>query len=528
MEKTLDPAIVLVYGSGMTLNSTTPPMESASADSSAVQSQFEAIIADIVWQHSISTHPVQMRLGELLAFPPGPKLLDELRRINASELAPDQRLIYAHLWERCVGWVNDQAAAAAAGFIDAVENPPEARMYTRSGVEIVDEITLDEVAITTGLSTNKAAMRIITGNALAVDGVLADTGAALRAGRISWEVATAFVDATLGLDDDVARAVQHRVLPRSVSVIDAETGAGCWRDRAWAVRELRRALIAVDPDTVAKRRAEATARRFVEIHFHHSTGTATLTAQLPAHQAMEVYDTLTALATRIRETHLTSNPDARPLGWDAARADALLAAIRAAADTLTATGQVPSHQGKARIEVGVLLDLPTLLGLADHPGEILGYGPIDPHYARLLAAHGDTWRRWTTDPVTGHLLDLGRTRYKPHQHLRDYILAAYPECSVPECHRHAPGLDIDHVIAWSDTGDTSAANLHAMCWADHQRKTLNHTRVRMNADGTITHTTRHGLTRTSEPYWRTMTDNLTHGRSPSGDDNTEHDDPPPF
>jgi len=93
MGKTLDPPIVLVYGSGMTSNRSTPPMESASADSGAVQSQFEAIIADIVWQHSISTHPVQIRLGELLAFPPGPTLLDELRRINASELEPDQRLI---------------------------------------------------------------------------------------------------------------------------------------------------------------------------------------------------------------------------------------------------------------------------------------------------------------------------------------------------------------------------------------------------------------------------------------------------
>jgi hypothetical protein len=34
-------------------------------------------------------------------------------------------------------------------------------------------------------------------------------------------------------------------------------------------------------------------------------------------------------------------------------------------------------------------------------------------------------------------------------------------------------------------------------------------------------------TRTSEPYWRTMTDNLTHGRSPSQDDDKD-DDPPPF
>jgi hypothetical protein len=51
--------------------------------------------------------------------------------------------------------------------------------------------------------------------------------------------------------------------------------------------------------------------------------------------------------------------------------------------------------------------------------------------------------------------------------------------------------------------------------------------VGMNADGTVTHTTRHGLTRSSEPYWRSYSDNLASGRA--GSTTTEHDDdPPPF
>jgi hypothetical protein len=312
------------------------------------------------------------------------------------------------------------------------------------------------------------------------------------------------------------------VLPRAISVIDEQTGQGCWRSRAWAVRELRRALIAVDPDTVAQKRERATAGRYVDITFHPQCGTATITAELPAHLAIEVYDTLTAIATGLRNQDLTDNPDAKPRGWNAARADGLIHALRTTATQLATNGGIPTVQGKARIEIGVLIDLPTLLGLADHPGEILGYGPIDPHYARILAAQGDTWRRWTTEPVDGHLIDLGRTRYKPTQELRDYILAAYPECSVAECDRHAPGLEIDHVTAWADDGPTSAANLHALCWADHQAKTARHTQVRKNPNGTITHTTRHGLTRTTESYWKTMTDNLTSGRT------QQDDEKPPF
>jgi len=486
-----------------------------------VDSVFEKMMADIIWHHEVPSHPTAQRLGELLAFPVGIELMQQLRRIDAGELESDQKLIYSHLWERCVGWVNDQAASAAVGFIDSIEDPPDERRHTRAGVDIADQVSLSEVAVTTGLSMTKASMRIIAGRALAPNGPLADTGAALRAGRISWEVASAFVDASLGLTDEHATAVQDRVLPRAMRVIDPETGAGCWRTRAWAIKELRRAVISVDPDTIAKRREEATARRFVELTFDRSSGTAFLTARLPAHLAMELHDTLNALAARLRSDDETTNPDQRPRGWQAARADALVEVIRAAGQYLAATGALPSVHGKTRIEVGVIIDLPTLMNLADHPGDILGYGPIDPHYARLLAAQADTWRRWVIEPVTGHLLDLGRTKYKPTQELRDYILAAYPECTTPECGRHAPNLEIDHIIEWADGGHTSAANLHSLCWQDHLTKTNDHTSVRMNADGTVTHTSRHGLTRTSEPYWHSYAYNLTH-------DQLSQDDQPPF
>lgn len=527
--------IELVYDCGMTTSRRQRSESGTHMPDSQVRSRFESIVADLLWHHSPKTESPAELLGRLLAFPPGIELMSELRAIDANELATDQRLIYAHLWERCVGWVTDQAAAGAAGFIDAITDPPEHRMVTRAGVDIADEVSLDEVAITTGLSTAKAAWRVLTGRALAPAGPLAATGVALRAGRISFDVASAFVDATSMLSPEHATAVQNRVLPRAINVIHPGTGAGCWRTRAWAIRELRRAVIAVDPDTVIKRREQAHRRRSVSLSFDHTAGMAWLTAYLPAHEAMELHDTLNALAAHMRSADTAADPDTRPRGWDAARADALVEAVRAAGDTLTHTGSLPSVHGHTRINVNVVVDLPTLLNLADHPGEILGYGPIDPDYARLLAAQADIWRRWVLEPVTGHLLDYGRTRYKPTQELRDYILAAYPECTKPECNRHNPRFEIDHAVEWHDDGPTSAANLQAMCWQDHLAKTNKHTRVHMNADGTVTHTTRHGLTRTNEPYWRSYSDNLTGGRattsttaSTSTSTNEHADDPPPF
>jgi hypothetical protein len=53
--------------------------------------------------------------------------------------------------------------------------------------------------------------------------------------------------------------------------------------------------------------------------------------------------------------------------------------------------------------VSVIVPITTLLGLDEHPGELVGYGPIPAPLAREIAAEG-TWRRLLTDPASGTLL----------------------------------------------------------------------------------------------------------------------------
>ena len=183
-----------------------------------VNNEFFAIVAQQSWFHCLLEHPPEDRVPMLMAAPIGMELLAELRCIDVRLLDDEKRLLYAHLWERCVGWVTDQAAQATAVFIDAVTDPPEERPYRRRGVSVAPGVCLREVAIATGLSDSKAAMRVLCGAALAKDGPLAETGRALRAGRISYEVAATFVDATLGLTDAQIRAVEDRVLPRAVTM----------------------------------------------------------------------------------------------------------------------------------------------------------------------------------------------------------------------------------------------------------------------------------------------------------------------
>jgi hypothetical protein len=56
-------------------------------------------------------------------------------------------------------------------------------------------------------------------------------------------------------------------------------------------------------------------------------------------------------------------------------------------------------------QINVTIDLPSLLGLADTPGELRGYGAIPASVARALAMSGK-WRRFITDPTNGHLIDV--------------------------------------------------------------------------------------------------------------------------
>src|SRR6185437_958283 len=77
------------------------------------------------------------------------------------------------------------------------------------------------------------------------------------------------------------------------------------------------------------------------------------------------------------------------------------------------------RRGRDRTVVNIVIDLPTLLGLADNPARLDGYGDIPAGLARRIAADA-TWRRMITDPITRRLLDRSPNTYRPGQALADY------------------------------------------------------------------------------------------------------------
>jgi hypothetical protein len=155
-------------------------------------------------------------------------------------------------------------------------------------------------------------------------------------------------------------------------------------------------VIKADPGGAEERRRRAKERRRVELR-PVEDGMAEVRLTLPAELAEAIHQRLTALARRA-----ACADDPRTLGQ--IRAD-VAAALLLGADAGDGDGD-----GGVQVEVHVTVPATTLLGLADDPGELEGYGPIPADLARELAENA-TWRRIVTDPVDGTVLDVGLRRY---------------------------------------------------------------------------------------------------------------------
>jgi hypothetical protein len=124
-----------------------------------------------------------------------------------------------------------------------------------------------------------------------------------------------------------------------------------------------------------------------------------------------------------------------------------------------------------RVELQVVIDWRSLLGLREDPAELIGYGSIAATDARaMLAQPGTVLRRLVTDPETGVLLDYGTSRYRPDAHLSGLTKARDVTCRYPGCTRNAVYCDDEHCEAFPH-GPTSAGNVCQLCRTHHRRKT---------------------------------------------------------
>ena len=451
----------------------------------------------------------QVDLSILAEAGPGPQVTGILSMVNPDLCDGPTQLQLVKLWERTAWWVTASAWPAVAAFRRTVAagieerdpgsltggRPDPRTVCHPDELDMLDETSAAaEIGLVTGLADRSALGRITTAETFT--GRLSRSGAAVARGQVSPWVARQLADAVEPLTDDDAREVESRVLARLLFPFRSGDGSGCARSRRYAQRIIRSALIAVSPDAAGRRRRLAESTTSLTIG-PGENGMAWLTAHLPAAQALALMSGCTAAA----RARLSQCPG---VSLDQARIDALVDAMNSWVDQLAAAHTLPEVHGRPRVEVQVTVDLATLLGMAERPGELLGYGPIDPELARLLAADG-TWHRLVIEPVTGHVLDAGRTRYSPPQALRDYLRAAYPECTRPGCGRIAK--EHDHEPAWSSGGRTSARTMHGVCTRCHRLKTYREWRVDIDPDsGQVVWISPHGQAVSKDPHLSLMTD----------------------
>jgi hypothetical protein len=131
--------------------------------------------------------------------------------------------------------------------------------------------------------------------------------------------------------------------------------------------------------------------------------------------------------------------------------------------------------------VQVVMPFSTLIGADDEACELVGHGAIPADLAREIAADA-VLKRLVYDPLSGALLDHGRTTYRPPAALADFLRARDVYCRSPICRRRALDAELDHIVPYPG-GPTSADNMAGYCTHDHHMKHAPGWQVRIHDDG---------------------------------------------
>ncbi len=164
---------------------------------------------------------------------------------------------------------------------------------------------------------------------------------------------------------------------------------------------------------------------------------------------------------------------------------------------LAPNGTIPDASApgsRPRADAAVVIDLATALGMSDEPGFVPGYGWVPASLGREILADAPRWRRWLLDDRSRRLIEVGTTRYRPSQALRDLVTARDLTCTADTCNRPATQAQLDHAIDF-DGANTTPANVHATCGPDHLAVTAGYFIISEDDQGRVTWTsTRSGTT----------------------------------
>ncbi len=403
---------------------------------------------------------------ELSTMTPGPELAATLAGIDRSILNGYELVILIQAERRQV------AHYEAASFQSMTELAHCSPGYAGSPPErhaTIDEFASDELRA--ALSWTRRAAGSTLGLALEVTERFPLVLDALSRGEIDVPRARVIVTTLAHLETRQIHRITEEMIDRAAEMTTGELGA-----------MLRRRAIAVDPDSAVKRYRKGRDDRRV-VREANNDGTANIIAfnlgVLTADRIMK----------RICDLAEAAKTGTDPRTIDQVRADVFVdLLIRHHTDSAPTTGR--------RGVVDIRVDLTTLAGLSENPGEIPGWGPVISDIARQAAEPEKQWQVTVTDsggrPVWG-----GTTRRRPTVPERRQITTTIPTCLFPGCRMPSAQCDIDHHHRWAEGGETEPENLGPGCRHDHILKEEGGWKLRRNPDGTYTWTSRHGHTYTT-------------------------------
>src|ERR1700761_4951245 len=419
-------------------------------------------------------------------------------------LSDDELIDVMGAWRRLQSWSSSGLMAAVAELArrrPADRTPPAAPGQFPAQIS---EFAVDEVAAALTL-TGRAADTLFTVG-LELEIRLPVTARALHEGLIDEPRARLIADVTRNLSDDGAARVEALIFPEATEQTTGQLRAA-----------LGKAVIAVDPEAVVRRREEALKDPRIR-HWREDAGTAALAGySLPPADVLAAGQHLTDRALALRDAGLTGT-------LEQLRARAFL-------DALLDRDSIPAPSSAEPMASRVTLTIPLGTGTGDSnaPGTVAGFGPVDGPLARDLldaaAAHPASrfcltvttndsraighsclpgpgaWQKLTAEGVMVSITPLARGScdhrhqepgYQPSRRLQHLIRARNRTCSAPGCQQPAARCDLDHTIPYDHGGRTCECDLAPLCRHHHRCKQAGGWRLDQPAPGIMTWTTPSG------------------------------------
>lgn len=394
-------------------------------------------------------------LGDL---EPGPELGGVLACIDVEQLSGDDRIRVLIARQRMRSYYDAELYRDMASIVDVMDDEDPRWAEESAAAEIRAALRLTRNASDRELSF-----------ALELRRRLPHVWAALARGDIDVWRAKTIADRTVHLTSGAASWVVERVIDHASRLTTGQLRA-----------RIDRLALEADPDAARERYDHVVNDRRV-VTEPNVDGTGNLLGlDMPPHRVQAIY-------RRINHLAHTLNTKAETRTIDQLRADVFLDLLQGKADE--------GPRGVIHLQA----DLDSLAALAEHPGELNGYGPVIADIARQVAAEQTDaeWRFSVTDTATGQHITSGTTSRRPNAAQRRDVETRTPTCVFPGCRMPSVDCDIDHRQRWVDGGSTRGDNLAPVCRHDHILKDERGWRYRPLGNGDYLWTSRLGLTYTT-------------------------------